>query len=781
MKNIKIVSEKNENNNSYQIKMNVIFSEDKAPTIINYEGVSSLLEVVNAAKENGIDIIGEKGLKPAIDTGLIEIISKSDEKRIRELYEKIKEEQLKYSKKDNNQEPHLNIVKQKENNTSNDHEFTLSPELREFCEYLTLNLERSQRKLTSKQEKRLKELISCNEMAKETEKARLNAISKKEEFDSIEGQDSKEYIDAKKELDEAEQQYILILQKNKEILFEEYRKAYESLDKKEDSLDPQKKNSMNSEEEKKNIILDKDLVNIINDFCSEFDVKEETKTYLLKEETIDILLKYRNISQLKEIISALAYNYEVNILTTNEGNYRTYEDGNNYLTSFTRDFLCAKSVVNRYSAIQNMQLFGSNITSEELKNGFKNYMNTVASYEMTANSRLPFHYLTNNDKVSTDTLNELQDLLIIVNNNRENGTLNSNHTDDFISKVYDIFIQNKDSLKLSIGIKSVASSLVYAYVEMQSQIAKGEPLYLHNNSKEAQIGINIDANEEKIMIKYMDTILYEFNSLFNIKKYKNSNSQNNDKDRRIEEQKIESSLRTMQSLKNTTKDVARLNLANALYLNGLNEYAEKISSGEINKELLNKIISVCPSISSEVETYIYASSEDKPIYIEFDEICNDIDCLLNIQNRKENNYTALLIVRKTTNIEDNYQLLSNIKFVKEESQQEEINDVDLTPDKEVEIDPEKQTISMEEQMQQKEEEEKDKLIRGSLDIEKTSIENKETQDNVKQDRQEDNDVTNSKVASSIENERIKLMLSLFQNDNNQDKLNNKDQVSTMLG
>ena len=88
---------------------------------------------------------------------------------------------------------------------------------------------------------------------------------------------------------------------------------------------------------------------------------------------------------------------------------------------------------------------------------------------------------------------------------------------------------------------------------------------------------------------------------------------------------------------------------------------------------------------------------------------------------------------------------------------------------------------MEEQMQQKEEEEKDKLIRGSLDIEKTSIENKETQDNIKEDRQEDNDVTNSKVASSIENERIKLMLSLFQNDNNQDKLNNKDQVSTMLG
>ena len=98
MKKISIVSEKNELNNTYEIKTIVIFDDNKEPRIINYEGVQNLLAIVRFAEDNGFDVLGKDGIKPALNSGLVQIISKSNEKAMSELKAQIVAEQLKYSK-----------------------------------------------------------------------------------------------------------------------------------------------------------------------------------------------------------------------------------------------------------------------------------------------------------------------------------------------------------------------------------------------------------------------------------------------------------------------------------------------------------------------------------------------------------------------------------------------------------------------------------------------------------------------------------------------------------
>ena len=99
MKKISIASEKNEENNTYEIKTIVIFDDNSAPRIINYEGIQNLIPVVSFAEQNGFKILDKDGIKPAIDAGLMEVISKSNEKKMAELKAEILQEQLKYAPK----------------------------------------------------------------------------------------------------------------------------------------------------------------------------------------------------------------------------------------------------------------------------------------------------------------------------------------------------------------------------------------------------------------------------------------------------------------------------------------------------------------------------------------------------------------------------------------------------------------------------------------------------------------------------------------------------------
>ena len=259
------------------------------------------------------------------------------------------------------------------------------------------------------------------------------------------------------------------------------------------------------------------VVSIVNSYCDAYNVPQSTRIFLQQKEVMEFLSNYKNQDQIKEVISALAYGYETNILTTKDGNYRLDEDGNNYLTSFTHDFLCAKAVVNRYSSRQMLAVFGgTDISYEEMMSGFKNYIYTVQNYGMTAKEPLPFQYLTNNNPISTRVLNELQERLISVNINRDNHTLTSDHTDEFIAKVFEIYVQNDETINMSEGAKIVGAALVDSFASMQAQVSQGEALFLHKDMGLAKAGTTLGAMDGHFTIGYLDQEEYSFNSLYDV-------------------------------------------------------------------------------------------------------------------------------------------------------------------------------------------------------------------------------------------------------------------------
>ena len=53
MRKIYVVLDKNEEKNNFEPKTIVIFNDENAPRIINFESVNDLFPVVKAAEENG--------------------------------------------------------------------------------------------------------------------------------------------------------------------------------------------------------------------------------------------------------------------------------------------------------------------------------------------------------------------------------------------------------------------------------------------------------------------------------------------------------------------------------------------------------------------------------------------------------------------------------------------------------------------------------------------------------------------------------------------------------
>ena len=153
MKKVSIVSERNEENNTYEIRTLVIFDENKAPVIIDYEGAQDLVSVVKFAEENGFDILGKEGIKPALDAKLVEIISKSNEKKMSELKAEILQEQLKFAPKEEKTEEVKNIETVEEKKEAN-----LPVDLEELKEYLLLDKKRIRKELNEKELKRIEEL-----------------------------------------------------------------------------------------------------------------------------------------------------------------------------------------------------------------------------------------------------------------------------------------------------------------------------------------------------------------------------------------------------------------------------------------------------------------------------------------------------------------------------------------------------------------------------------------------------------------------------------------------
>ena len=407
---------------------------------------------------------------------------------------------------------------------------------------------------------------------------------------------------------------------------------------------------------------DFDLNSTLEYYFNTMNVPIATRNFILQENVQQFLSQYSNINQLSEVLSALCYGYESNILSSTVGNFRLDEDGQKYLRFFTNDFLCAKVIVNNYTPEQMLAVFGnSKVSYEQIMDGFKSYCNTVATYGTTATKTLPFKYLTNGDSVATEALNELFDKLSIVNRNRMNGSLTSKHTDDFIVAVDNFFVHDDQKLKLSEGIKTVAASLVNSYVIMQDNFANGEALYLHETHGLSKAGINLLSPDEKeldgtIISENKDSLLNNIYLLYADDALVNQNCL-------TQKQILLNNINEMYKLSNADVTHVMTSFANLLYQNGLHEYGNEISQGHYSQELLDKIEAANPALASEIDAFeqsMRASYNNK--YISYEVTTNGVDELLGIKGLT-NDYNWFINIREQMAYNNyNYDLISGKRY-----------------------------------------------------------------------------------------------------------------------
>ena len=397
---------------------------------------------------------------------------------------------------------------------------------------------------------------------------------------------------------------------------------------------------------------------VMNNYCNEYNVPANTRAFLGQQNVLNFLSQYKNESQLREAISALCYGYEANLLIDKNGNFKVDNQGNLYLYSFTNDFLCAKAVVNNYTPEQMLAVFGNtNVTYEQIMDGFKEYWRTVRTYSTVATEKLPFRYLTNNDIDATKALNGLFDKIIDVNVNRQNGTLTSEHTDNFIVAVDELFVQNDQGLKLTEGTKTIAAAIVDGYVAVQSQVANGEALYLHTDHGYAKAGINLKEVDGHFVIESEDKTAFEFTNLFDVVNHTYADANRYNSNCLREKEILLTNINEMHKLARETESNVRINFATLLYRNGMTDYANKVLYGNYSQDLLDRIESANPTLATEIDAFQRNLATAQSEYVPFDVTTNGIDELLGIKGLKNNHIPFINKIREEA-LDANYTLIN---------------------------------------------------------------------------------------------------------------------------
>ena len=401
------------------------------------------------------------------------------------------------------------------------------------------------------------------------------------------------------------------------------------------------------------------LVNtVMNNYCNEYNVPANTRAFLGQQKVLNFLSQYKNESQLREAISALCYGYEANLLIDKNGNFKVDDQGNLYLYSFTNDFLCAKAVVNNYTPEQMLAVFGNtDVTYEQIMDGFKEYWRTVRTYSTVATEKLPFRYLTNSDADATKALNGLFDKIIDVNVNRQNGTLTSEHTDNFIVAVDELFVQNDQGLKLTEGTKTIAAAIVDGYVAVQSQVATGEALYLHTDHGYAKAGINLKEVDGHFVIESEDKTAFEFTNLFDVVNHTYADANRYNSNCLREKEILLTNINEMHKLARETESNVRINFATLLYRNGMIDYANKVLDGNYSQDLLDRIENANPTLATEIDTFQRNLATAQSEYVPFNVTTNGIDELLGIKGLKNNHIPFINKIREEA-LDANYTLVN---------------------------------------------------------------------------------------------------------------------------
>ena len=309
-------------------------------------------------------------------------------------------------------------------------------------------------------------------------------------------------------------------------------------------------------------------------------------------------------------------------------------------------------------------VFGnSDVSYEQLMSGYQNYCYTVLTYGLNATEPLPFHYLTNNNKISTPVLNEMFEKLAVVNQNRENHTLTSEHTDDFISYVYDTFVVNDGSLNLSQGTKGILGCMVKSFTTMQAQISNGEPLYLHENRGYARAGINLAESDGHFAIGMPDKTTYEFTSLLDVMNHGYGDKDENAERCLSEQEIILSNITAMNLIDNPSPDASRLRLAVYLENHGLYEAGRQVRNNTFDAAYLYDVGLKNPQVAAYVNDYLFGEKTQGNGLVNFETLTDGVDRLVGVSERNRNNYSDLINVRRSAySLNNDYTIVSGKRY-----------------------------------------------------------------------------------------------------------------------
>ena len=238
------------------------------------------------------------------------------------------------------------------------------------------------------------------------------------------------------------------------------------------------------------------VANSVTAYADRYSVPQETRNFLLRSDVVDFLSKFKNPDQRREIISALAFGYEMNYLTNKSFNFRSSES-EPQLKSFCYDFICAKAFVNGYTPEQMAAAFGDpNFDYEDMMDGAHGFFNMLATYGIYATEIPPFRYLTNGETKDCKSFNQLFYSLSVVNQNRKANTLTSDHTDDFIVTADKLYGRGSGTQFTNEGAAAMGMAMVYAFNWGQSNIAYGEALRLQKDYGVSRAGLTLGLNSE---------------------------------------------------------------------------------------------------------------------------------------------------------------------------------------------------------------------------------------------------------------------------------------------
>ena len=232
-------------------------------------------------------------------------------------------------------------------------------------------------------------------------------------------------------------------------------------------------------------------------YCSEMNLPQTTAAFLCRGDVQAFLEGFKNPEQRKEVLSALAFGFEMNALTTKDGNLRTSADGSNILKSYCYDYMCAKAFVNNYTPEQMAIAFGdADMTYEKLIQGYEGFFNMMEIYGIYGTEMPPFRYLFNGETKDCKALSELFSSLAVVNAGRKSGVLYSSQTDDFIVTVDRLYGRGTGLQFSNEGAASLGMSLVLAYTRGQANVAYGEALILQEDHGASKKGLSLAPDED---------------------------------------------------------------------------------------------------------------------------------------------------------------------------------------------------------------------------------------------------------------------------------------------